>query len=86
MILNCYCVENCRSGISAGLWTYRTDSQAIYEISHLISNTDVGKDISNDKLYCVGTFDNETRELTVCKPRELSLDTNISPIVEANND
>ncbi len=82
MKLNCYCVENCRSGISTGLWTYRTDSQAIFEISHMISNSDGGEDFSYDKLFCVGTFDNETRELTVIEPRELILDLSIKPTKE----
>lgn len=82
MILNCYCVENCRSGISTGLWTYRTDAQAIFEISHLISNSDGGKDLSNDRLFCVGTFDNESREMTVTSPRELILDLDIKPTNE----
>lgn len=82
MKLNCYCVENCRSGISTGLWTYRTDAQAIYEISHMISNSDGGQDLANDRLFCVGTFDNETKELLVIPARELSLDLEIKPTNE----
>lgn len=82
MTLNCYCVENSRSGISTGLWTYRTDAQAIFEISHMISNSDVGKDLSNDRLFCVGTFDNETRELKTIEARELILDLNVKPTKE----
>ncbi len=82
MKLNCYCVENCLSGINTGLWIYRTDSQAIFEISRMISNSGGGKDFSYDKLFCVGTFDVETRELTAIEPRELILDLSIKPTKE----
>lgn len=64
-----YCVENTLSNVNSGLYLFPTDAQAAVDLAATLaparySVADKQKYISEElRLFCVGTFDIETREL-----------------------
>lgn len=65
MKLNCYCVRNVLSGLSDGIFTYKTDGLASVTLAPMISRT---TPLDEVQLMNIGTFDNETNELVPCSP------------------
>lgn len=63
MVLNMYITTNLLSGLSDGIMCYKTDKLASVEIANALHST--GRDLGEFVLKNVGTFDNETLEITL---------------------
>lgn len=62
MILNMYVTTNMLSSLSDGIMCYKTDRLASVEVANALHSS--GRDLNEYVLKNVGTFDNETLEIS----------------------
>lgn len=80
MNLNKYVVKNTLSGLTDGIYLYKTDAFASKKISaDFIS---LKFDLSDYSLYCIGTYDTETMSETCTDP--VLVPWNVRGLVESD--
>ena len=83
MLLNMYVTTNLLSGLSDGIMCYKTDRLASVEIATALHSS--GRDLGEFVLKNVGTFDNETLEITPSASSSV-ISWDCRRFVEANSD
>lgn len=80
MTLNKYVVKNTLSGLTDGIYLYKTDAFASKKISGDFASLKF--DLSDYVLYCIGTYDSETMIETCSEP--VLVPWNVRGLVESD--
>lgn len=70
--MNCYVIENLLTGSHTGIYLYRADAYASRVLSDVAKRVNPELDLSELRLKCIGTFDDESLDFESDKPTVIS--------------
>lgn len=85
MKLNIYCIENVLTSSSSGLYLFRTDAMASRALINMARQLNQDLDLSELRLYCIGSFDDETKDIIKSVPKLVSWNVRNNIEVQSEN-